>query len=136
MQVEIINPQGVVSYRRPDGDADIAEALRTNGYTVRSEFPPRVPVPDGFELECQCARCGSSCHHVDCDQCEEGFSGHDCGEDCCACLYPEENVVCDICRGRGGWWSCGSSGEWCRGNPLPGRESVEPGTIEWFLASV
>jgi hypothetical protein len=40
---------------------------------------------------------------VDCWNCDEGYSGHECGEDCCACLEPEDNVVCDICRGAGGW---------------------------------
>ena len=40
---------------------------------------------------------------VDCWNCGgEGFSHHDCGEDCCCCLHPEDNVVCDICRGKGG----------------------------------
>lgn len=34
----------------------------------------------------------------------EGTAGHDCGEDCCACLWPEDNVTCDICRGKGGWY--------------------------------
>jgi hypothetical protein len=36
-----------------------------------------------------------------CEYCEDGFDGHDCGEDCCACLHPEENVPCQICRGTG-----------------------------------
>lgn len=31
----------------------------------------------------------------------EGFSYHDCGEDTCCCLYPEPNVLCDICWGKG-----------------------------------
>lgn len=42
----------------------------------------------------------------ECWNCEDGLSGHDCGEDCCVCLYPEDNVRCDICNGRGGWWRC------------------------------
>lgn len=42
---------------------------------------------------------------IGCWQCGgEGTNGHDCGEDCCACLDPEENVRCDICNGRGGWY--------------------------------
>ena len=40
----------------------------------------------------ECWECGGS-----------GYSGHDCGEDCCACLEPEENVVCTQCHGEGGW---------------------------------
>jgi len=93
-------------------------------------FPPSRP----GEWEGQCARCGSSVDYQHCDSCEEGFDGHDCGEDCCACLYPEENVRCQICEGRGGWWQCLSSGEWCKANPLPGRQDMERGKIEWVSA--
>jgi hypothetical protein len=35
-----------------------------------------------------------------------GVSGHDCGEDCCACLEPEENDPCAQCGGIGGWYVC------------------------------
>lgn len=45
---------------------------------------------DGYWMDCW--KCGG-----------EGYSHHDCGEDCCACLYPEDNVRCDICEGKGGW---------------------------------
>lgn len=40
---------------------------------------------------------------IDCTNCNDGFTHHSCGEDTCCCLYPEDNVVCDICRGKGGW---------------------------------
>ena len=41
---------------------------------------------------------------VDCWKCGgEGTTGHDCGEDCCCCLEPEDNVICDECGGAGGW---------------------------------
>lgn len=93
----------------------------------------RVPPEDGREWDCQCARCGSSADHERCDQCDEGYDGHDCGEDCCMCRYPEDNMICDICNGHGGWYRCLSSPEWCKANPLPGRESVERGNIEWFV---
>ena len=33
----------------------------------------------------------------------DGFSYHDCGEDTCCCLEPEDNVTCDVCMGMGGW---------------------------------
>lgn len=92
-------------------------------------FPPS----DGNEWDEQCARCGSSCMYVQCEQCGgDGVDGHDCGEDCCCCLHPEENVRCDICDGHGGWYCCLSSKEYCEANPLPGRESVQRGKIEWF----
>lgn len=57
-----------------------------------------------------CRRCGC-CEVVwkDCVHCGgKGLDGHDCGEDCCCCLDPEENLRCDMCEGRGGW-------KWCLG---------------------
>ena len=53
-----------------------------------------------------CAKCGGDVHWEDCYNCEEGYSHHDCGEDCCACLNPLPNIPCDICNGEGGWWKC------------------------------
>lgn len=96
--------------------------------SVISDRPPH----DGRDWDCQCARCGSSCDWTDCGQCDDGYSDHDCGDDCCCCLYPEPNVVCDLCDGYGGWYTCLSGGEWCKANPLEGRENVDRGKIEWF----
>lgn len=37
-----------------------------------------------------------------CWQCDgEGYTHHDCGEDCCVCLHPEDNVRCYVCMGQG-----------------------------------
>src|SRR5262245_45461496 len=85
------------------------------------------------DIDCQCARCGSSILTEHCEYCEDGYEGHDCGEDCCACLYPEDNVPCQYCDGTGIWHTCASSSEWCQANPLPGRETVKRGQLEWFL---
>lgn len=91
--------------------------------------PPR----DGREWDCQCARCGSSMGDMTCEACGgEGTDGHDCGEDCCCCLYPEDNVPCGICDGDGAFSYCLSSPEWCEANPLPGREAIGRGEVEWF----
>lgn len=95
---------------------------------IIQDYPPA----DGKQYDCQCARCGSSCEHIDCFDCEDGFSDHDCGEDTCPCAEPELNVVCDTCRGYGGWWNCISTPEFCNGTPIPGRESVKRGKVEWF----
>lgn len=96
----------------------------------------RRPPNDGRYWECQCARCGSSMDFQDCDYCGgEGYSDHECGEDTCCCLYPEDNVTCDICHGDGGWWMCLSSQEWCEANPLPGRENIKQNTQDWYLAA-
>lgn len=97
-----------------------------------ADRPPPEMYSAGLEIDCQCARCGSSCEYRRCDSCEDGYDGHDCGEDTCCCLHPEENVVCQICDGDGGWNVCLSSPEWCEANPLAGRESVQRGAIEWF----
>lgn len=37
-----------------------------------------------------------------CEECGgDGTTGHDCGEDTCCCLRPEENVTCLSCGGSG-----------------------------------
>ena len=82
--------------------------------------------------ECQCRRCGSSMTWEVCVHCVDGFTGHDCGEDCCSCANPEDNVTCDICEGVGGFGICLSSPEWCQSNPRPGFEAAERSTPEWF----
>lgn len=57
--------------------------------------------------EALCDRCGGYLKWEDCWNCDDGYSHHDCGEDCCMCLYPDEpNIVCEICHGRGGYWVC------------------------------
>ena len=39
---------------------------------------------------------------VECWDCGgEGVTHHDCGEDTCCCLSPEDNVACETCGGRG-----------------------------------
>lgn len=39
---------------------------------------------------------------------------------------------CDICLTYGGWYVCGNSENWCKENPLKGRETIERGQLEWF----
>lgn len=80
------------------------------------------------ETDCQCARCGSSCVSTDCYGCggEGGYFGeviagyYDFGW-----IDPDCWYTCRACRGKGGWWICGSGSEWCESNPLPGREHIE-----------
>lgn len=110
-------------------DAEFVEPVKPISELIIAEFPPQ----DGKDYDCQCARCGSSADHQECDQCcGDGVDGHECGEDCCMCADPEDNVRCYTCRGRGGWYRCMSSKEFCEANPLPGREQIERGLIEWF----
>lgn len=98
------------------------------------------PTPEmyrsGLKIDCQCARCGSSCDYEHCTNCEDGSCGSDCIDDLChggECIHGDSGFIpCDICDGQGGWNYCMSSLEWCEANPLPGRESVQRGAIEWF----
>jgi hypothetical protein len=99
---------------------------------IAAEIIADRPPQDGREWDCQCARCGSSTAWEDCANCEDGYSHHDCGEDCCCCASPWPNVVCDWCSGRGGWEHCISDSNWCQANPMPGREDVPRGKLEWF----
>ncbi len=100
------------------------------------DFPsaPRPEIRDGIEAgfdgggwpEPTCARCGADAEFVNCSNCGgEGYSHHDCGEDCCCCINPEDNVVCNWCRGERGSWHCTNSPDWCAAHPLPGREAIE-----------
>jgi len=50
---------------------------------------------------------------IDCSYCEEGMSHHDCGEDCCCCLAPVPNMVCELCKGNGGWRLCDEHSREC-----------------------
>jgi hypothetical protein len=68
--------------------------------------PDLMVIPDEEFGPC-CDVCGAEMDWEDCDRCGgEGLDGHDCGEDACCCLYPEDNETCDQCEGRGGWWYC------------------------------
>lgn len=84
------------------------------------------------EQDCQCKRCGSSIAWEPCEHCVDGFDGHECGEDCCSCADPEDNRICHICEGAGGWGICLSSPEWCEAHPRPGMADVPRNTVEWF----
>lgn len=53
-----------------------------------------------------CAACGTEVEWMRCTQCDEGYSHHDCGEDTCCCVDPEDNVPCRVCEGEGGWLRC------------------------------
>ena len=65
-------------------------------------FDPSIESDD--EL---CPKCGHETYTRDCGECEDGYSGHDCGEDACCCLEPEMDVECDKCLGAGYM-------HWCR----------------------
>lgn len=88
---------------------------------------------DVREWDVQCGRCGSSMRFEHCDGCVDGFQGHDCGEDSCACAEPADNVTCGICGGAGGFHICLSSEAFCKAHPREGRGLVERSTPEWFV---
>lgn len=91
--------------------------------SVIADSPPH----DGQEWDCQCARCGSSCGYVDCGEC--GGDGYVEDDDCCG----TDTMQCRECGGHGGWPVCVSDDDWCNAHPLPGRENVKRGAIEWFV---
>lgn len=73
-------------------------------------------------MEDLCERCGCcSLEHKECEYCSDGFSGHDCGEDTCCCLYPEDNIICDVCDGEGYWFRCFGG---CDKNGLHKKEMI------------
>lgn len=82
-----------------------------------------APLDDGSEEENQCARCGSTVTRIRC---------WSCGGDGVVELADDNEDYCFICVGDGGWWACLSTPEWCEANPIPGREWVARGKVEWF----
>jgi len=85
-------------------------------------------------LDCQCARCGSSCVWEECWEC--GGDGEIGRHDEDPLYYDEDEMFrCETCEGSGGWALCCSSPEWCEANPMPGHEKVKRGAIEWFEVS-
>lgn len=51
---------------------------------------PRAPWNQPDPVFVECGDCGGT-----------GLDGHDCGEDTCCCLHPEDNVTCETCNGSG-----------------------------------
>jgi hypothetical protein len=65
-------------------DGDDPDGRETCHACEEAQMPPD-DYPDD-----SCPNCGGT-----------GYSHHDCGEDSCCCLYPDDNVVCDWCQGKG-----------------------------------
>lgn len=54
-----------------------------------------------------CTICGCEMDWQQCWQCHGEGGFHDCGEDCCACIDPDDlNESCDVCDGEGGCLCC------------------------------
>lgn len=63
-------------------------------------------LPDGCHPNDKNAPWNQDDDPIECDDCGgTGVNGHDCGEDTCCCLNPEENVECQRCGGAGHYWS-------------------------------
>ena len=79
---------------------------------------------DGKDYDAHCARCGSSVEWHNCSDCD-GTGNRDADDDF-------SNDECEVCDGKGGWWACTSSAEWCQQFPMPGREEMVRDEIEWI----
>lgn len=64
-------------------------------HDYRQDFPPA------------CKECATELDWEECWDCVgEGVTHHECGDDTCACLIPEDNVICQTCSGENGWYRC------------------------------
>ena len=84
-----------------------------------------------------CPKCGHDTASRRCDaiDCEDG-GYHDCGEDCCACLYPEPNTPCEECHGRGRFSWCRHCGwDLLEKRYLNGKSELAPADLEWTGAA-
>lgn len=90
---------------------------------------------DGQQWECQCARCGSSMDWHSCSWCDgEGITAPgELHEQDPLWYHPDDTEPCHQCGGEGSWPMCLSSEDWCKANPMQGRENIESGTPEWFV---
>lgn len=112
--------------QREVGSRD-AGATRMSATTAIGKYPR-----DGREWECQCARCGSSMHFLECDNCSgEGWIEDDDWQ-----ADEDDGWSCDWCQGEGGHWACLASKDWCEANPRDGRSDIPRGTTEWFTFQV
>lgn len=92
-----------------------------------------APLNDGSEEDCQCARCGSSVTMLYCERCGgDGEIGDDGWEDEGGWIDSGYPYNCPDCGGEGSWYECLSPLDWCESHPIPGRESIERGKVEWF----
>ena len=94
-----------------------------------ADHPPPEMYQSGLEIDAACARCGSSVDSERC-HCDSGFE-YDYGDG----IYDVELVACDECDGAGVFHRCMSSYDYCQANPLPGREDIPRGKIEWFTVA-
>lgn len=76
-----------------------------------------------------CPACGQPLDWMDCHHCHgEGYVEHDCFEDTCCCLDPDDEV-CRDCDGDGGYWRCNAQmkrGDAPDGSSHPGRRNWSP----------
>ena len=97
--------------------------------TSISDRPTDAMYASGLEIDCQCARCGSSVDVEHCGNCEDGYVSR-YEED--PLWYGDELYPCHKCDGQGVFRHCASGAAWCEANPMPGREDLPHGAVEWF----
>lgn len=96
------------------GECDLRATYhyRTDEHT-KVHLSEVLPMTETKTIECVegfeevCAKCGGDVEWTDCWNCGgNGIDGHECGEDTCCCLDPEDNVRCNTCEGKGSWATC------------------------------
>jgi hypothetical protein len=100
---------------------------------VQTHIGPDHP-QDGRRWDCQCARCGSDLDWETCGACGgHGITGPGELYEEDPLWYDEDDVEpCHQCGGEGSRPICMSGAEWCEAHPLPGREGIKRGDVEWF----
>jgi hypothetical protein len=93
---------------------------------VIADRPPDEFYRADLDVDCQCARCGSSVDSERCEWCEDGYVTTEDSDG-----YKDVDL-CDECWGHPVTHHCMSSSAWCQANPLPGREAVPRGAVEWY----
>ena len=101
--------KGKLLYILLDGEKPRAELT----YSIANGIFENVPglLKALGEWDGLCPACGCDTFYERCWDCGgEGYSGHDCLDDTCACLEPEPNVICETCDGEGVLKKCQCNG--------------------------
>ena len=116
--------QRMDAYRLADTRTDLDEVAGATTGRRTAELYQQTDTETLPGTGLRCGRCGSGVAYYDCNDCV-GDGGY---ED------DDENGIfwraCDTCDGGGSFPYCKSLAEWCRANPMAGREGTPMSAIE------